>query len=99
MQFHLDCVVQRYSRRSRAYDWNLQSFDRVVQCQFVQDTPVRNSGEITGEGILLSGVVCHEARRSSVLIGIILVIRRHNPWHVFWTLNGCKLACKNKVVL
>jgi hypothetical protein len=34
-QFHLDCVVQRYSRRSRAYDWKWQSFDRVVQSHFV----------------------------------------------------------------
>jgi hypothetical protein len=47
MQIHLDCVVQQYSRRSRAYDWNWQSFDRVVHSHFVQDTPVWNSGQKT----------------------------------------------------
>ncbi len=51
MNFHLDCVVQRYSSRSRAYDWNWQSSDCVVQSHFVQDTPVRNSGQKTGKGI------------------------------------------------
>ena len=71
MLLHLDCVLQRYSRRSRAYDWNWQAFDRVLQSHFVQDSPVRNSGQKTGKGILQTGVVCHRARRWRQLVSII----------------------------
>jgi hypothetical protein len=50
MKFHLDCVVHWYSKRSRAYDWYWQSPDRVVQSHFVQDTPVRHSGQKNRQG-------------------------------------------------
>ncbi len=76
MNFHLDCVVQRYSRRSRAYDWYWQSSDRVVQSHFVQDTPVRNSGQKTGKGIPWSGIVCHGAMWCRLLVSIIPFIIR-----------------------
>ena len=99
MKFHLDCVVHRYSKRSRAFDWY---WDSVVQSYFVQVTPVLHSGQKTGKGIPWSWAVRHRARRCRLLVSIIpFIIRIPCTILVIPVLRrqGWNRACKEKDVL
>jgi hypothetical protein len=63
-----DCVLDRYTQWSRAWQWNWQLTYGVLESRLIQNTPVWHISEKTDKRIPRCRIVLHGARRWGLLI-------------------------------
>ena len=93
---YLYCVLDRYTRRTRTWQWNWQLTDCFIESRFIQNTPVWHITKKAGNRIPRCRIVLHGAQGWGLLIKVIsFIIAVPTSRPIFVTAVRCSTRNRN----